>query len=81
MTDHIEAIKNMINYAVQEKPLDFQSSFDSLIHDRIGDSINNRKIEVAQSMFRSEETPNETEELPDQNIENSEESEENGEES
>jgi hypothetical protein len=53
MINNDEMLKNMINHSVMEKPLDFQSAFNTAITDRINDSISNRKIEIAQSLFRS----------------------------
>jgi hypothetical protein len=53
MIENDETLKNMINYSVMEKPLDFQNTFNVAITDRINNSINNKKIEIAQSLFRS----------------------------
>jgi hypothetical protein len=65
-----EILKNLINHAVLEKPLDFQSVFNSALTDRINDSINNKKIEIAQSIFNSEE------DIPDESSEEDQPSEE-----
>ena len=53
MIENDETLKNMINHSVMEKPLDFQNTFNVAITDRINNSINNKKIEIAQSLFRS----------------------------
>jgi hypothetical protein len=87
MIENDETLKNMINYSVMEKPLDFQNTFNVAITDRINNSINNKKIEIAQSLFRSEE-PEEysEEEISDESSqeeaqEDTEEEQQNGEES
>jgi hypothetical protein len=85
MTDHIESLKDMIQFAVDEKPLDFQDRFHSILQDRIADSINNKKIEIAQNMF-SEPDTTEIEEPSDESSEegtetDTEDTQENGEES
>jgi len=85
MTENDEILKNMINHAVLEKPIDFQSAFNSAISDRINDSINNKKIEIAQSLFRAEEPESEEEysevEDSEETQEDTEETQNHGEES
>jgi hypothetical protein len=87
MIENDETLKNMINHSVMEKPLDFQNTFNAAITDRINSSINNKKIEIAQSLFRPEE-PEEysEEEISDESSqeeaqEDTEEEQQNGEES
>jgi len=91
MTDNVDTLKDMIHHAVDEKPLDFQDKFNSMLVDRIADAINNKKIEVAQSMFSSEteseseeevSTEDSTDEDSTEELESdTEETQENGEES
>jgi hypothetical protein len=81
-----DAILNMINHSKAENALDFEASFKDVMLDRITDAINNKKIEVAQSIFRdSTEDTEEVEDVeqPEDNAteENTEEEESNGEES
>jgi hypothetical protein len=81
-----DAILNMINHSKAENALDFEVSFKDVMLDRITNAINNKKIEVAQSIFR--DSTEDTEEVgdveqPEDNAteENTEEEESNGEES
>jgi hypothetical protein len=37
--------------AAQQKPLDFEAAFNDLIVDRISNSINDKKIAIAQQMY------------------------------
>jgi hypothetical protein len=81
-----DAILNMINQSKAENALDFENSFKNIMLDRITDAINNKKIEVAQSIFKdSAEDTEEVEDVeqPEDNAteENTEEEESNGEES
>ena len=81
-----DAILNMINHSKAENALDFEVSFKDVMLDRITNAINNKKIEVAQSIFRdSTEDTEEVEDVeqPEDNAteENTEEEESNGEES
>lgn len=45
------SVQDLISLSYEQKPLDFQNAFDSLMAGRIADAISNRKIEIAQSMF------------------------------
>ena len=46
-----ETMQDLIIHAYDQKPLEFQSSFNDLIADRIVKAVDIKKIEVAQSMF------------------------------
>lgn len=46
-------IDDMINFAVQQKPVDVKSAFDDLMMAKIHSAIENKKIEVAKQMFGS----------------------------
>jgi hypothetical protein len=81
-----DAILNMINHSKAENALDFEASFKDVMLDRITDAINNKKIEVAQNIFKdsTEDTEEvETVDRPEDNAteEDTEEEESNGEES
>jgi hypothetical protein len=45
------SVKDLISLSYEQKPLDFQNAFDSLIAGKIATAIDNRKMEIAQSMF------------------------------
>lgn len=78
-----DAILNMINHSKAENALDFEASFKDVMLDRITDAINNKKIEVAQSIFKDSTEEIEDVEQPEDNAteEDTEEEESNGEES
>jgi hypothetical protein len=76
-----DAVLNMLQFSQNEKALDFENSFKDIMNDRITDAINNKKLEVAQSIFKD---PVEDTEYEDEDVaaeENTEEEESNGEES
>ena len=45
------SVQDLISTSYEQKPLDFQNAFDSLMAGRIADAIDNRKMEIAQSLF------------------------------
>ena len=73
MSEKQYTIDDMINAARAESPSDFQSAFASLVLDKIADSIEAKKIEVAKNYFNYEdadaEASKEQEEEPNENIE------------
>ena len=76
-----DAVLDMLQFSRNEKALDFENAFKDIMNDRITDAINNKKLEVAQSIFKDpvEDTENEDEDVAAE--ENTEEEESNGEES
>lgn len=44
-------IQDLISLSYDQKPIEFQQAFNSLVIDRVANSISNKKIEIAQSMF------------------------------
>ena len=75
-------ISDLITSAAMQQPAEFQSAFNDLVLDRLRDAVENRKVEIAQSIYRNDspediETGNNNDEF---GVENSEE-ETNGEES
>lgn len=48
-------VQNLITHAYEQKPLEFQNSFNDLMASRLAAAVDNKKIEVAQSMFGSTE--------------------------
>lgn len=63
MTDY--TIDDMINQVKGEKALDFKNSFDTLMKDKLQAAINNKKEEIARSMF----SDNQEEELESDEVE------------
>jgi hypothetical protein len=76
-----DAVLDMLQFSRNEKALDFENTFKDIMNDRITDAINNKKLEVAQSIFKDpvEDTEHEDEDVAAE--ENTEEEESNGEES
>ena len=57
----MDNVSDLITHAYDQKPLEFQTSFNNLIADRLVDAISNKKVEVAQTMFMQPETEPEVE--------------------
>jgi hypothetical protein len=52
MTDNNKyEMGDLVMAAAQQKPLDFEAAFNDLIVDRISNSINDKKIAIAQQMY------------------------------
>ena len=49
--DNDISVQDLISLSYDQKPFEFQQAFDSLIAGRITAAVDNKKIEVAQSMF------------------------------
>ena len=50
-----EQIQDLIAYAYDQKPIEFQNSFNDLMASRLATAVDAKKIEVAQSIFSNEE--------------------------
>lgn len=70
------SITDLIRHSIEKQPVDFENAFSSLIGDRLAAAVENKKVEVAQSMFAS---PVEQEVDVDQQTEVDTEEEQNGE--
>jgi len=55
MTEIEYRISDLINFSSQQKPIDFENAFNSLMVDRLATAIDSKKLEVAQSMFSGDE--------------------------
>ena len=60
--DNDVIVHDLIANAYDQKPLEFETTFNLLIADKLVQAINDKKLEVAQSMFttREEEEDGET---------------------
>lgn len=47
---------DLIDFALTQKPLEFENAFNSLIADKLTAAVDMKKIEVAQSIFPSGES-------------------------
>jgi predicted oxidoreductase len=51
-------ISDLVVATVEQKPVEFEDIFGSLVADRISSAIENRKIEIAQNMFNTADQHN-----------------------
>lgn len=58
-------INDLLNFAVLQKPNEFNNTFNDIILNKISDAIQNKKIEVAQSMFNEPNSTDNEEEVDD----------------
>ena len=76
-----DAVLTMLKHSKDENALDFENTFKDDMIARITNAINNKKIEVAQSIFRDSEEVEDMEQEDVATEEDTEEEESNGEES
>lgn len=70
------SVMDLINFAHEQKPIDFEQAFGSLIGDKLTDAINNKKLELASSLVNNndeEEYDDEEYEADDSIVDDSEE--------
>lgn len=46
-------ITDLIIHTLNRQPVEFTSTFDTLIKDRLEDAIQNKKIEIAKNLFNT----------------------------
>jgi hypothetical protein len=46
-------LNDLIKFSADQKPIDFGQAFTDLMQDKIQAAVENRKLEIAQTMFRS----------------------------
>lgn len=49
--ENVTSAVDLIRAATEEKPGDFEASFNSIMLDKIRDAVRERKIEVAKNMY------------------------------
>lgn len=49
--DNKYSLEDLITSSLEQKPIDFNDAFDSLIKDRIQIAVQNKKIEIAQRIY------------------------------
>jgi hypothetical protein len=42
---------DIISFAIQQKPIEFENAFKALIHDKLVDAVDMKKQEIAKSLF------------------------------
>ena len=53
MEDDKYNVTDLIIHAADQKPSEFESTFGSLMRDRLVSAVENRKQEIAQAMFNT----------------------------
>ena len=53
MTEIEARVADLINFSSNQKPIDFQDAFNSILQNKVASAIENRKAEVAQRMFNT----------------------------
>ena len=64
--DNEYTVSDLVSLSYEQKPIEFQNAFDSLIKDRIADAIDDKKLEIAQTVFSG---PDDAEDNDDENAE------------
>ena len=49
--ENVTSAVDLIRAATEEKPRDFEASFNSIMLDKLRDAVRERKIEVAKNMY------------------------------
>ena len=49
--DNEYTVNDLVSLAYDQKPVDFQQAFDTLVKDRLADAIADKKTEISQSVF------------------------------
>ncbi|MGZ4849968.1 MAG: hypothetical protein ACXV2C_01155 [Candidatus Bathyarchaeia archaeon] len=62
-----ERIAALIGYAVNKNPIEFQQTFTDIVTDRLAQAVDDRKVEVAQTIF-NEPPEEETTETPEEDV-------------
>ena len=70
-------LQDLVGFTIDQQPIEFEKAFSDVITDRIADAIDNRKIELAQSIFAGQEP--EMDQVEDAYDDDSEEEEYDGE--
>lgn len=67
-TDRDPRISDLIGFALDGKPVEFQNTFNDIVSDRLTVAVDARKTEVAQSVF-SDAPAEEIEQEEDKDVE------------
>ena len=59
-------IKDLINYAINQKPTDFSSTFQDLLLTKLQNAVADRKVAIAQNMFPEVDQETDTEETEEE---------------
>jgi hypothetical protein len=53
--DNKYTLNDLVKFSAEQKPLEFQQAFDDLIIGKIQAAVDNKKLEIAQSIFNTPE--------------------------
>jgi len=79
MTETEAKIVDLINFSSKQKPIEFEATFKELIQDRVASAIDNKKIEIAKTMYSAPEIDSEEEQELETESEEETEEQEDGE--
>ncbi len=51
-------VQDLVKFSYEQKPVDFEQAFNSLLSNKIADAVDVKKLEVAQNMFNTEKDIN-----------------------
>ncbi len=66
MTD--KTTTDLIVHTLEQKPIDFQQTFDDLLRDRLQDTIQAKKMELAKNIFNNSSYEEEEEDVDDEDV-------------
>lgn len=52
--EHKYGLDDLVRNAVEQQPVEFQSTFNNLVVDRIRDAVEERKVSIARQMYNYE---------------------------
>ena len=76
-------VTDLLGFAHEQKPMDFENAFKSVMADKLVAAIDAKKLEIASSLYASQEVEDDVEAETEEELETIEtpEDQENGEES
>jgi CO dehydrogenase/acetyl-CoA synthase beta subunit len=61
----MDIVQDLIRYSYDQKPIEFQHAFDDAMADKIATAIDNKKVELAKTMFTDEQPEIDQQEVAD----------------
>lgn len=58
MDDNKYSVSDLIVAAYEQKPVDFEQIFGSIVVDRVTDAVTAKRVEVAQNMYGDQDNSN-----------------------
>ena len=65
-------IQDLVGFTIDQQPIEFEKAFGDIITDKIANAIDNKKIELAQSVFAEKEDEADQEDAYDDDSEEEE---------